>query len=406
MKTRLFLLVAVSASALVATPAMAGVGDPIEIGEGATFDPIIDLNVRYESVAQDNPTADADAITARLRLGGEVKVDGFSFLAEGEGTLAILDDYNDTLPGNGVEPFSVVADPENIELNRLQIGYMKDGNGVTIGRQRINLDDQRFVGAVGWRQNEQTFDAVRAQAKIGPVSLDGTYAISQRTIFGSDSPNEHFDGDIVLLNAGVDVKPVKISAFAYLIDYDTRLAFSSATYGVRATAGVPLGESVKLNLVGSIATQSDMGMNPTSYDATFWNLEAGVTVSDFTVKAGQEVLGSDGGVAAFQTPLATLHKFNGFADLFLTTPAAGLEDFYVGASAKFPQVKALPGLNLGVTYHTFSADNGSADYGDEFDVNFGFKVGPVGLLAKYANYSADGFGVDTQKFWLQAGIAL
>ena len=167
--------------------------------------------------------------------GAELKADGFSFLAEGEGTLALADDYNDTLPGNGVEPFPTVADPENLELNRLQVGYMKNGTGVTLGRQRIMLDNQRFVGNVGWRQNEQTFDAVRGQAKFGPVVLDATYSISQRTVFGVDSPNEHFDGDFVFLNGGVDLPVVDAKAFAYLLDYDTRLAFSSQTYGVLAT---------------------------------------------------------------------------------------------------------------------------------------------------------------------------
>ncbi len=116
-----------------------------------------------------------------------------------------MDDYNDTLGFNGLEPFPVVADPENIELNRAQISYLVDGTGVTVGRQRINLGNQRFVGSVGWRQNEQTFDAVRGQLKAGVVSFDATYAISQRTIFGTDSPNSRFEGDFVLANAVLDL---------------------------------------------------------------------------------------------------------------------------------------------------------------------------------------------------------
>src|SRR5690606_15755501 len=160
-------------------------------------------------------------VTMRLRLGGEVKAGGFSFLAEGEGTLPLVDDFNDTLPGNGVEPYSIVADPENIELNRLQLAYRQGGFGLTVGRQRIILDSARFVGNVGWRQNEQTFDAVRGEAKFGPVALDATYAISQRTVFGVYSPTEYFDGNMVLLNAAANVKPVKLTAFAYLLDYDT-----------------------------------------------------------------------------------------------------------------------------------------------------------------------------------------
>jgi len=399
----LFALFLAAASSLGwAAPASASPGDPVVIGDGVTFDPILTARLRYETVSEDNASGDADALTLRLRLGGEVKVGAFSFLAEGEGTLAPVGDYNDTLPGNGIEPFSTVADPENIELNRLQIAYRQGGAGITLGRQRIILDDARFVGNVGWRQNEQTFDAVRGQVKAGPVLLDAAWAISQRTVFGVDSPNEHFDGDIVLLNAAAEFKPVKLTGFAYLVDYDTRLAFSSQTYGLRAAGSFPLGGAVTLDLAAGLAVQSDMGGNPVGYRAEYYALEAGIGFQGFTLKGGYEELGSDGGIASFQTPLATLHAFNGWADIFLTTPAAGLRDYYVAAGYKFSKVKALPGLNLAVTYHSFESDIGGADYGNEIDASLGFRLGPVSLLAKYANYDARGFGVDTEKFWLQA----
>ena len=385
---------------IAATPAIAKTGDPVEVADGVTIDPIIDLRLRYESVDQDSAADSADALTARLRAGFEVAADGFSFLAEGEGTLGLINDYNDTIPGNGLEPFPVVADPENIELNRLQIGYKKGGYSLTVGRQRIILDNARFVGNVGWRQNEQTFDAVRGQAKIGPVSLDATYSNSQRTIFGVDSPNEHFNGDLVLLNAGVDLKPVKIKAFSYLIDYDTRLAFSSKTYGILASASVPLG-AVKLDLSATYANQSDYGSNPNDYSADYINLELGTGIAGFSLKGGYEELGTDGGVASFQTPLATLHAFNGWADIFLTTPAGGLRDYYVSLGKGF-KLPALPGLKAGVTYHKFESDIGGLEYGTEWDASLGFTVGPVGMLVKYANYDAEDFGTDTEKFWLQA----
>lgn len=385
---------------IAATPAIAKTGDPVEVADGVTIDPIIDLRLRYESVDQDSAADSADALTARLRAGFEVAADGFSFLAEGEGTLGLINDYNDTIPGNGLEPFPVVADPENIELNRLQIGYKKGGYSLTVGRQRIILDNARFVGNVGWRQNEQTFDAVRGQAKIGPVSLDATYSNSQRTIFGVDSPNEHFNGDLVLLNAGVDLKPVKIKGFSYLIDYDTRLAFSSKTYGILASASVPLG-AVKLDLSATYANQSDYGSNPNDYSADYINLELGTGIAGFSLKGGYEELGTDGGVASFQTPLATLHAFNGWADIFLTTPAGGLRDYYVSLGKGF-KLPALPGLKAGVTYHKFESDIGGLEYGTEWDASLGFTVGPVGMLVKYANYDAEDFGTDTEKFWLQA----
>jgi hypothetical protein len=399
MKLFVTLLGAVSALALSA-PAAAKDGDPVEIGEGATLDLTLNGRLRYETVEQAGLPDDAEALTLRLRFGSEIKFLDVSFLGEVESTRAFVGDYNDTLPGNGIEPVPVVADPENIEINRLQVSYMKDGTGVTLGRQRIILDNARFVGNVGWRQNEQTFDAVRGQAKFGPVTLDATYSLSQRTVFGVDSPNEHFDGDLVLLNAGVDLSVVDAKAFAYLIDYDTRIAFSSQTYGLLAKADIPLGP-VNINAHASYARQSDYGANPVSYDADYLNAQIGAGLFGFDLTAGYEELGSDGGVAAFQTPLATLHAFNGWADLFLTTPTTGLRDYYAGIGRSIG-VPFLPGLKANLTYHQFESDFGGLDYGSEWDASLGFKLGPVGLLAKYANYDADGFAVDTEKFWLQA----
>lgn len=123
------------------------------------------------------------------------------------------------------------------------------------------------------------------------------------------------------------------------------------------------------------------------------------------VTAGYELLGSAAGVRSFQTPLATLHKFNGWADLFLVTPASGLQDIYGGASLKLPKFKALPGLNLAASYHRFESDFGGLHYGDEFDASLGFKLGRMNLLAKYADYQADRFSVNTSKFWLQLEFA-
>lgn len=395
------------ALAMSASPALAQDSPlgPVELADGVSFDPIIAARLRYESVDQDNGLENADALTARLRAGGEVKFGIVSVLAEAEGTLALTDTYNDTLPFNGIEPFPVVADPENFELNRLQVSVMQDGTGATLGRQRIILDNARFVGNVGWRQNEQTFDAIRGQASFGPVALDATYAISQRTIFGVDSPNEHFDGDFLFLNGGAEIAGVDAKAFAYLIDYDDRVAFSSQTYGLRVAATIDLPGLFAVNAEASIATQSDYGANPVDYSAPYYSARLGATVAGFGLAAGYEELGSDDGVAAFQTPMATLHAFNGWADIFLTTPAFGVRDYYVTIGRSFGGIRLLPGLNANVTYHQFDSDFGNLDLGSEWDASLGFKAGPVSLLAKYANYRADAFAVDTEKFWLQAEIS-
>ncbi|MGE3690068.1 MAG: alginate export family protein [Novosphingobium sp.] len=428
MKKYLIAAAALAAPVALARPALADApahhfGDPIKIGDGVTLDPIIDARLRWEHV--DQPATDADAVTLRLRGGFEIKhaPSHLALLAEAEGTVAPGNDYNAfpfaVATSQRRTQYSVVADPENIELNRLQLQYKGKAVTVTVGRQRINLDDQRFVGSVGWRQNEQTFDAARIEAKLGPVSLDGTYSISQRTIFGYDAgPRTAYDGNFVFLGAGAKLGPVNVKAFAYLLDYDldeqagalaTALA-DTQTYGLRANTSLPLSKRVKLNLAASYARQSDMTGSGPKFGADYVAAEGALAFYGFTATVGYELLGSDAAAAggagrAFQTPMATLHKFNGWADLFLTTPNSGLQDIYGGISYGFPKVKFVKGLNAQVTYHQFHSDTGGVDFGHEWDASIGFKTGRIAWLAKYADYTARGFGTDTSKFWLQAEVA-
>ena len=303
---------------------------------------------------------------------------------------------------------AVIADPQNAEINRLQLRYTLRETAVTLGRQRINLDDQRWVGSVGWRQNEQTFDAVRGEAKVGSMTADLTYAISQRTIFGEDAgPRTAFDGDFVFAGLSSKLGPLQGKLFAYLLDYDEAfsVANSSQTYGGILSGSVPLGDAIKASLRASYARQSDYGGNPFDYGADYWALEAGTTLSGFTIAAGWERLGSDNG-RAVQTPMATLHKFNGWADLFLTTPPAGLDDAYVSVSRNFGTRGPLKGITAQLAFHKFDSAAGDIRYGTEWDASIGFALGALRFLVKYADYGSTGFGNDTRKLWLQAEWAL
>jgi hypothetical protein len=389
----------------------AAVGADTAGGDELQVTPLLDARLRYENVDQLN--LDADALTFRLRAGAEATFEHFSFLAEAEGTAALIDNYNAfPFPLPGEEQWrpdhSVIADPMNIELNRLQLQYKADNATLTLGRQRINLDDQRWVGSVGWRQNEQTFDAVRGEMKFGPVAADLTYAIKQRTIFGSDAgPRTAFDGHFVFAGLASKMGPVQGKLFAYLLDYDEDffLANSSQTYGLFLSTVIPVSSTTKLSLRASYARQSDYQESPFDYAADYWSFDAGTTLAGFALTGGWEKLGSDNG-RGLQTPMATLHKFNGWADLFLTTPTNGLEDGYVSLSRKFDKVRSLPGLNATVVFHQFDSDVGNIEYGTEWDASLGFKLGRVGFLAKIADYDARDFGVDARKFWLQAEWAL
>ncbi|SDJ90155.1 Alginate export [Microbulbifer yueqingensis] len=353
----------------------------------------VGLNLRYraEGVDQENLDENALASTLRSRLTWEsAAYRGFSSLLEFDDVTAIGDDdYNSTINGNTLYP--VVADPTGTEVNQAYLQYRGKSSIVTAGRQRINLDDQRFVGGVGWRQNEQTYDGYRFQyGQPDSFQLDYSYVYNVNRIFGEDSVNSDLRGDIQLLHAAYPVNEShKLTAFLYELDLDTAINASSRTIGVRYEGAFgPV--STRL----SYATQSETGDSTLEYTADYYLAEVAASIGPVQPKIGYEVLGSDEGVA-FTTPLATLHKFQGFADKFLATPADGVEDLYVGASAE------LAGGKFGVTYHSFGANASSVDYGEEWDVSYGRKINDqLSALVKYATYSADEYSVDTDKVWL------
>lgn len=389
-------------SIFCASPALA---DPVK------FKPLADARLRYEGVDQDGLPRDASAITARLRGGFEATSGDWSLLAEGEGTLSIEKQYNDGL--NGKTAFPIVADPENIELNRLQVQYRGIPKTlITAGRQRINLDDQRFVGSVGWRQNEQTFDAARIEwTGLPKFKADLIYAWSDRTIWGVDgfgSRQQAVRGDNFFGNFAYATPYGTLTGFAYLVDQDEAVIsgfrLSSQSYGLRFAGATPLSPKVKLNYAASYARQSDYHRNPNDYSADYWLIDGSLDVDGFKLGGGYEVLGADAGMAltSFQTPLATLHKFQGWADKFLTTPPNGIRDLYGSLGYSMKELFGMDLVSLQAVYHRFDSDRLDQHYGDEIDLLVSAKFRKrFTITAKYADYDAKAFATDTQKLWLQ-----
>ncbi|MGV8843313.1 MAG: alginate export family protein [Pseudomonas sp.] len=369
--------------------------------------PILDARYRYEHVDQDNALNNANAQTLRTRVGFQSgKWYGLSALIEADNVSRIGDaSYNSTRNGQG--DYSVVADPGGSEVNQALLRYDHNLGNAVLGRQRINLDNQRFVGGVGWRQNEQTYDGVLGQLKpLDGLTLTYAYIDNINSIFGPGDNRfdtagnpANIEGHSHLLNAQYVVMPeLTATAYQYRLGLDN-LALgnqSSQTTGVRLNGAIS-GVSYALEY----AQQKDYADNPQDLDSDYYLGELGYTIKGIALKAGYEVLGGDSGPGnrAFQTPLATKHAFQGWADIFLLTPANGVEDAYVGFTAP------LLGGNLAAWYHDFSAEQGSSQYGDEIDVSYAHPIpgvkGLVGLV-KYASYDADDFAVDTDKFWLQA----
>jgi hypothetical protein len=397
-----WLICALAAGASVSCSALVGAAE--NLGEAfREGDFHVDLRVRYESVEQSGFAEDADALTGRLRVGFQTAPLGkTALLAEAAVLEDLVSDYNSTT--NGQTQYPVVADPVDFAvINRLAfINKSLERATLTFGRQRIALDDSRFVGNVGWRQHEQTFDGLRAQISATGFTTDLTYASQVNRIFGPDSTQGKWAGDIVLANASRTLPIGMLTLFDYFLDLDTA-AFSSNTVGVRLTGSKRIG-SLGASYSLSYARQEDAGANPANYSADYYFAEGGLNVSKIGVALGYELLGGDG-VNAFSTPLATGHAFQGWADKFLGTPAAGIEDRYlklsypIGKRGRFTTISAM------AFFQDFSADTGSAHFGEELDLQLVARTERVALTLKYSDYRAAALFTDTDKLWLSVDYA-
>lgn len=362
---------------------------------------ILEARLRYEHVDQDGLPKDADALTLRTRFGFQTpRRNGFAALIEGKNTLHLIDDFADTIdPAPG---FPVVADPEITELNRLQLSYeTQEKAGFTFGRQYLVLDDQRFVGPVGFRQNSQTFDAIDiTTGDVLPVRLRYAYIDKVHRIFGDDHPLGEFDSDSHVGEAAIDTPFGEAAIFALLLDFDNAPGLSSETWGTRLT-----GHRGAFSWRLEYARQSDHAGNPAGFDIDYVRAEAGYAFDRVTLGGGLEVLGGNG-ANAFQTPLATLHKFQGAADAFLTTPAEGLRDIHLSAGTTMTGLLPRP-LVLKAAVHDFASDDGGLDFGSELDLSAGLALTErFSLEAKAAIFDGGDDGpADRTKLWLTVSFA-
>lgn len=369
--------------------------DPIKDGKL-----IFNARVRYE-YADQRGFKQSHAFTERIRLGYQTaEWHGFSALADFEDIRVIGSKRNANFAGLNGEPFrTVVADPEATELNRGWIGYSRWNNTLRYGRQRIKLDNDRFIGNVGWRQNEQTFDGVTFRNTcVTNLTLFYSYVQNVNRIFGDDHPAGDFDSNSHLVHASYSGIPFgTLTAYAYILDFNNAPAASCDTLGGSFVGAWKISDEAKLDYRAEYAHQTEGGNNPTDYDTSYCHFMLGGSYDRFNLGAGYEVLGSSGGAVGFQTPLATGHAFNGWADAFLATPGVGLEDLYFSAGVKLPYE-----IPLKAIYHYYSAASGGGELGNEINVIATRKFTKrLSALAKFAHYSGDGGFATRDKFWFQ-----
>ncbi len=358
--------------------------------------PLLNVRARVENADQEGRES-STAVTIRTRLGYKTAtMNGWAALIDFEDIRALDEGAYNPYPVAGK---TVIADPVGTELNRAQLSYSGNGYSGVIGRQRIILNGARFVGNVGWRQNEQTFDAAVLKYNDENMSFFYGYIDQVNRIFGDDAPADsmrRFQSDSHLINGSFSpAENIKVVAYGYLLNFSNAAANSTDTFGASVSGSFNVADGSKLNYYLEYANQSDAANSALDYNADYYHINVGGKISLINAKIGYEVLGSDNGVG-FKTPLATLHKYNGWTDAFLGTPADGLEDFYVQVGGK------IDGATVNFIYHNFSTNVGGKSLGDEFDL---VGIMPISdqwkLIAKGAILDGANGQADINKYWFE-----
>lgn len=379
-------------AALFVSPGGAAAADLGEaIAGGKTS---LGVRYRFEQVDQEPFAKNAIASTARMRMTWTSAPAGPVTLGiETDYLAAFTDSFNSTT--NGQTGYPVVPDPEGLDLNQSFVRFASGAWTATAGRQRIVHGTARMLGNVGFRQNEQTYDALRFVRAGDALDVDYAYVHNVNRIFGPDDGAQPADwhGDSHILRASIAPGDGHtIVLFSYLLDFANANGprFSSATHGIEYDVAAG-----PFTAHASIARQTDWGGNPADYDADFFTLQVDFKQDPVTLQLGLQNLGASDGLLGFGTPLATLHKFQGWTDKFLATPRDGVLDRWIAFGTKLGKANAT------LVWHDFRAERGDAEYGTEAGVSLALPVHDnVTVLFKAARYAAEVHATDTSKYWL------
>ncbi len=365
---------------------------------------LLEVRGRYERVDQKRTailTRNGGSFTVRTRLGWETADwNGLKGLVEFEDVRQVgPEHFAINVPGATTAPlngaikarYPVINEPDVTELNRLQLTWTPDAAvQATLGRQRIFLDDQRFIGNVGWRQDEQTFDALRLDGAWGRLKLTYAYVIHVNRVLAE---LRDWDSDSHLAQlTWSPAEALRVQGFVYALDFGNSAANASITKGVKASGKTWLG-LFQVAYNATYANQQDYNRNTPDYSLDYWGADLAATFDIYTAKVSFEALEGNG-ARGFTTPLATNHAFQGWSDAFVQPLGGnkgfvdGLEDRNVSLNAK-PRWRAayLFNLDVLVRYHEFDGQRTGANLGREWNAQVQAAINPrLSAAIKYADF--------------------
>lgn len=253
-----------------------------------------------------------------------------------------------------------------------------EGLTLKLGRQEINSDNQRMIGAVGWTQRARSLDGARLSFVRDKLELDAFFALvaeQDQDPDGNVPDGRGPDTTVSGLHASMDPAKGHNVALAFYNASNTDSRAYRNSVGVITKGGVSaftytgefyyqfgrLGDES----VGALLAAGSAGYRlevPTRPTATVWF----------------EYLSGDGTPqGTFDTLFATNHKFYGEMDFFLAIPAntaaLGLVDIG-GRIALQPHDRIALNVDLHLMSGASADANGERNFGTEIDTKLKLEV--------------------------------
>jgi hypothetical protein len=364
------------------------------------------LRARYEDVSLSGDK-DAQAPTLALRAFYESeRYQFFSAQFEYTSISSISGDENYFDGSNGENDDALVADPERSFFSRYSVAYDISNTVLRYGRQNLVLDNGRFIGTETHRQGESQVRGVTLfNESLDFLELNAGHLTRFDSAFGKTLPETSPDIRANYFNARYSgFMHSDLSFYSYSIDsLGESDLWDTQTDGVRFSGEIE--SDFSLSYAFELARQKDSGDNPVAYSTRYSLVELGIGNPEIRVFVGKESLGAEG-AGLFVTPLAALHNFQGGADVFANS---GLGNIDGGIADKYARLAGtIGGFDLDLAYHRYEPDQGVSRghvLGEEWNAGVSYKWAYAEIAARFADYHARGYGLDTRKSWLDISAA-
>jgi hypothetical protein len=375
------------------------------------------VRYRFDNLKQDNAPKDAHASTLRTNLNfATLPFHGFSGYVELYDNTSLGKDMYFSIQNAGDQDSvgrPLIADPEGRGLNEVYARYAnKDAfdSTITVGRQLFTMNDEVFLTASRYRQNNNRFDVASFEAKpIEGLLFQYGYIWNHIDVFDFDNGMSTHVANLKFGKKDLG----SIAVHGQVLDYDSEglTGRDVTTYGLRIEGPFKIDGDLSIIYEADVAKQTDSGDNTLDIDADYLMARVGVSYQKWYVSLGyRSQSGADSSSALpFEASwLGYPWPWRGNTEQLVLTPNDGLKTIMLWAGGAIP---AVSGLSFDLFYFKFDSDVNSVDYGSEVSgaLNYNMPFDPkwyvMGLLAQSQEGDVNSAHFDATRMVLMTGYS-